>query len=257
MMNIEANNYLLNDIDNSIISIHRMLCSYIGREQVFYNKIFSTINKYGLSLSCQGHTVPEELKKTFPKTYYAKYNKEAYNLLKYDFNRGEKQDAILLYLLLIYGFNRMIRFNKKGEFNTPVGDVDFNQNVRKALDNYFNILAKKKVEWSNKDFRQFLQNVDYKKDDFIYSDPPYLIAFSEYNKLWNIDTERALLTILDELNNKGIRFAISNITHYKNKVNEIFIDWAAKYTSYPIKSNYISFNDNTIKQFNEVLVVNY
>ena len=177
--------------------------------------------------------------------------------MKYDFNRGEKQDAILLYLLLIYGFNRMIRFNKKGEFNTPVGDVDFNQNVRKALDNYFNILAKKKVEWSNKDFRQFLQNVDYKKDDFIYSDPPYLIAFSEYNKLWNIDTERALLTILDELNNKGIRFAISNITHYKNKVNEIFIDWAAKYTSYPIKSNYISFNDNTIKQFNEVLVVNY
>ena len=50
--------------------------------------------------------------------------------MKDDFN--ETGDIILLYLLLIYGFNHMIRFNKSGKFNLPVGNVDFNKNVYKA-----------------------------------------------------------------------------------------------------------------------------
>ena len=38
-----------------------------------------------------------------------------------------------LYLLLIFGFNRMLRFNSKGEYNLPVGNVDFNKNTETAL----------------------------------------------------------------------------------------------------------------------------
>ncbi len=37
----------------------------------------------------------------------------------------------------------------------------------------------------------------------------------------------------------------------------MFLHWSEKYNIYPIKSNYISFNDNTIKKFNEVLVTNF
>lgn len=257
MMNINANHFILNDIDRYVIAIHKMLCSYLNNKNEFYDKFFGLINEHGLSLSFRGHTVPYELKKSYPKTYYAKYNKEAYNQVKEKFNQEVKQDVMILYILLIYGFNRMLRFNGKGKFNLPVGDVDFNQNTFDALEDYFTLLLNKDIEWHNEDFKGFIRNIQYQEGDFVYLDPPYLITFSEYNKLWNEKTEHDLLTLLDELSNRGIRFAISNVTHYKGKVNEAFMNWSARYNSYPIKSNYISFNDNTKKSFNEVLVTNY
>jgi hypothetical protein len=55
----------------------------------------------------------------------------------------------------------------------------------------------------------------------------------------------------------NVNFAISNVTHYKGKINELFLKWSKKYNVQNIKSNYISYHDNTIKEFNEVLVYNY
>ena len=256
-MNVEAEEYLLNDLDRFVIAIHQMLCGYIGRLDDFYNEFVEIVDRYGLSLSYRANVVPDELKKAFPKTYYAKYNKEGYNRMKADFNQGGQIDIQMLYVLLIYGFNRMLRFNKKGEFNLPPGDVDFNANAYEALSDYFTILQNRHIEWNNLDFREFLHGIEYRQNELIYLDPPYLITFSEYNKFWNDETEHDLLTLLDELNQEGVRFAISNVTHYRGKINEEFLNWSAHYNSYPIKSNYISFNDNTIKQFNEVLVTNY
>ena len=256
-MNVEAEEYLLNDLDRFVIAIHQMLCGYIGRLDDFYNEFVEIVDRYGLSLSYRANVVPAELKKAFPKTYYAKYNKEGYNRMKADFNQGGQIDIQMLYVLLIYGFNRMLRFNKKGEFNLPPGDVDFNANAYEALSDYFTILQNRHIEWNNLDFREFLHGIEDRQNDLIYLGPPYLITFSEYNKFWNDETEHDLLTLLDELNQEGVRFAISNVTHYRGKINEEFLNWSAHYNSYPIKSNYISFNDNTIKQFNEVLVTNY
>ena len=91
----------------------------------------------------------------------------------------------------------------------------------------------------------------------MYLDPPYLITFSEYNKLWNEASERDMLTMLDNLNERGVKFAISNVTHYRGRTNSLFLEWSKKYCVHSIKSNYISFNDNSIKHFSEVLVTNY
>ena len=256
-INVDADEYLLNDINPSVIAIHQMLNRYNGRIDDFYREFVDIVDRYGLSLSYRANVVPDELKKTYPKTYYAKYNKEGYNRMKKDFNAGKQSDTLVLYALLIYGFNRMLRFNKKGEFNLPPGDVDFNANTYEALSDYLTLLQNKKVNWSNLDFRDFLQGIVYQHDDLVYLDPPYLITFSEYNKLWNTETEQALLNMLDDLDRQDIRFAISNVTHYRGRTNDIFLRWSERYHSYPIKSNYISFNDNTIKQFNEVLVTNF
>lgn len=256
-MNVDANEFLLNDIDSFVIAIHKMLCSYVDREEEFFKEFFDIVKKYNLSLSYKENTVPKELKESFPKTYFAKYNKEAYSQLRDDFNKGGKQDIMQLYALLIYGFNRMLRFNKKGDFNLPVGNVDFNQNTYNAIVDYFTLLKEKNTVWYNEDFRVFLNNIDYREDDLVYLDPPYLITFSEYNKLWNEETERELLNLIDDLNKRDIKFAISNVTHYKGKVNNLFLEWSKHYNSFPIKSNYISFNDNTVKNFNEVLVTNF
>lgn len=119
----------------------------------------------------------------------------------------------------------MLRFNNKGDFNLSVGNVDFNHNVANALNSYFKCVLQKNIILYNCDFEKFLLGIKFDSEDFIYLDPPYLITFSEYNKLWNIDSEKRLLCLLDELNNKNIRFAISNIIRYKNRYNDIFGEW--------------------------------
>lgn len=257
MLNVDADGYLLNDIDSCVISLHRMLQGYIGREGEFLDELYAIIDQYGLSLSLRSDVVPKELKAAYPKTYYARYNKTGYQRMKADFITDGQQDMKRLYLLLIYGFNHMLRFNGKGQFNLPVGNVDFNKNVQDALSGYFRLLSQKQAEWHNEDYRQFLGDIIFQENDLVYLDPPYLITFSEYNKLWNEDAERDLLALLNNLNERGVNFAISNVTHYRGRTNTLFLEWSAQYHTHSIKSNYISFNDNSIKQFSEVLVTNY
>ena len=256
-MNVEANEFWLNDIDVDIISIHKMLCCFADRTDEFYQRVDKVVEHYGLSCSYKKDIVPDALKREFVKTFYARFNKQGYEQMRSDYNQSSDRDVFMLYMLLIYGFNRMVRFNKSGNFNIPVGNVDLNQNTIKALEDYFRLVKSKKITWYNLDFEDFIAKMDLKSDDLIYLDPPYLITFSEYNKLWDNETESRLLNMLDTLNINNIRFAISNVTHYKGKINQQFLDWSQKYNSHSIKSNYISYHDNTNKIFSEVLITNY
>lgn len=151
----------------------------------------------------------------------------------------------------------MLRFNSKGNFNLPVGNVDFNKNVVNALNAYFNYVSDKKIELFNMDYQDFIETVQPTKNDLVYLDPPYLITFSEYNKLWNEDSEMRLIEYLDVLNSRGVRFAVSNVLWHRKRYNGTFNYWAQKYNIVRIKSNYISFHDNSEKDSYEVLVKNY
>ena len=257
MLNVPAKRYVLNDLDSNIIQLHRMLAGNAANEANFMTQLFAVIDGFGLSCSWRRRSVPVELKRQFPKTYYAHYNRDAYNCLKAAFNGGGHKDLIQLYVLLLYGFNRILRFNGRGEFNLPVGNVDFNRNAYEALHDYFAQIKTKNIEWRNEDFRSFMMSLEFRDGDFVYLDPPYLISSSEYNKYWTENEERSLLDLLNELNRSRIRFAISNVTQYRGRTNEIFQEWSRRYRSFPIRSNYISFNDNSIKDFTEVLVTNY
>lgn len=57
-------------------------------------------------------------------------------------------------------------------------------------------------------------------------DPPYLISMSEYNKLWNDKKEDELCEYLDSLNERGIKFGITNLITHKGKVNQRFLEWS-------------------------------
>ena len=62
---------------------------------------------------------------------------------------------------------------------------------------------------------------------------------------------------LDWLDSKGVRFGLTNLVNHKGNENTILIEWMKKYKSYSISSNYISYNDNTIKKdTKEVYVTN-
>ncbi|WP_428025839.1 DNA adenine methylase [Arcobacter sp.] len=255
-LNVDAKSYVLNDIDKNIYNLHLFLQTK-ACEIDFIDEILKYIKKYNLSRSFLKDIVPKQLKQEYKKTYYAKFNKQGYDKLKQDFNTLENKNYLLLYLLLIYGFNRMIRFNSKGKFNVPVGNVDFNKNVLQALHDYSEFVKNKDIKFENLDFKYFIIKNGFKEGDFMYLDPPYLITFSEYNKIWNEDKEYELLNFLDNLHQRNIKFAISNVTHYKGRVNNIFLDWMKKYSVKKIQSNYISYHDNSVKNIEEVLVINY
>lgn len=256
-LNSSGKKYILNDIDNNVISLHKELGKYANNPEKLLERLYNIIDYYGLSCSYRGINVPEERKKKYIKTYYSKYNKEAYLKMRQDYNKN-KDNVLLLYLLLIYGFNHMIRFNSKGDFNLPVGNVDFNKNVYIALKNYLKFRKNNEIIFENTDYQNFLNKIDFKDKDYVFLDPPYLISMSEYNKLWNDKKEIELCNFLDKLDEKGVRFGITNLIYHKGKENETFNNWSKKYNVYDIDSNYISFNDNTIKKDSkEVFVTNY
>lgn len=256
-LNVNCNTIYINDIDKHLIEIHKYLMSYGNNHPKLLERMRCLIEKYGLTDSSMAISIPVELKKQFPKTYLAKMNADGYTRMKTDFNAMKSKDYGLLYLLLIYGFNRMLRFNRTGQFNLPIGNVDFNKNVVNALEHYAIQTSKREIQLSNLDFREFLKRVIPKKDDFFYFDPPYLITGSEYNKLWNEKDEASLYQQIDILNESGIKFMLSNVVDYNGKSNELLKAWATKYEVVEVKSNYINYFNNSQKNIREILVKNY
>ena len=256
-LNIQANKYYLNDNDKNLIDIHKFLIGSSNNPDLFFKNVEKIIRKYHLSRSYKEDIIPASLKKEWKKTYFARFNKEGYEKLRVCVNKHIKNDPLILYILLIYGFNRMLRFNGGGKFNLPVGNVDFNKNVVNALNGYFDFVQDKKITLSSKDFRTYFANRKYSKNDFVYLDPPYLITASEYNKRWDQKAEADLLKTIDDLDKKGVKFALSNVTHYNESKNDLLIEWMKKYRTHKIESNYISYHNNGKKQIKEVLVTNY
>ena len=147
--------------------------------------------------------------------------KEKYNILKNDYNNSKS--IKLLYVLNIFSNSHMLRFNSRGEFNMPFGNGYFTDKCKEnILNNTYNELT----TLINSDFRDI--NIDLlKKDDFIYLDPPYLNTDATYNenKGWSINDENDLYKICEKLNNKGIKFGLSNVFQNKGIENKKIIQW--------------------------------
>ncbi len=258
-ININAKKIVMNDINKKIIQLHKHL-QYASKDiNSFISKMYDLIKYYGLSHSEKDvNKKIEKLKKIYAKTYFSKYNKQAYLRLRDDYNQ-DQTNINLLYLLLIYGFNHMIRFNRQEKFNLPVGNVDWNKNVTNAIKNYSSWYNNNEITITNgMDFENFIKSANLNCRDFLYFDPPYLITYSDYNKLWNEEEEKRLYSLLTQLDKKGIKWGLSNMLSHKGKYNNILFEWSRNYNEYKVESNYISRFDNSIKSNSiEIYVTNY
>lgn len=256
-LNVKTEQALVNDNNTNVIAIHELLLDNKDCISEFVKELIVLAREYNLSCSYEGDLIPKETQIRFPKTYFAEVNREGYARLKNHYNNSVIKKPLELYLLMLFGFNRMLRFNKKGQFNIPVGNVDLNSNVVDALFAYSHKTGGRNIVLKNLDFEAFLDSVQFETDDFLYVDPPYLIAATEYNKDWDEVCEKRLYSILDQLSESGVRFALSNAEKYNQKTNLVLSNWMKKYNVEEIKSNYINYFNNSEKKLREVLVRNY
>lgn len=185
----------------------------------------------------------------------SRYNKEAFNRLKGDYNR--KPSIEKLFALTIYGFNHYIRFNAKGNYNVPVGKVDYSNSLREKTKEYTEAFKKKEVKILNYDFRD--KNLYQDTKAIYYFDPPYLITEAPYNNKWSEEDERALLQLLDDLNKRNVKFALSNVLESNGKENKLLKDWCTKYNVFNMDRKYLNANyrKKNITVAKEVLITNY
>ena len=196
------------------------------------------------------------------------YNLEGYLRLRNDLNNKFTLDYgyyVALYVLICYSFNNQIRFNSKGKFNLPVGKRDFNSKMREKFNNFIDRVKSSDYTFICDDYKN-IEIENFGKDTFVYADPPYLITCATYNEqgAWNEEKEKELLEYLDELDKKGIRFALSNVLETKGKENKILKSWLHnnknRYNVIHLDRDYSNCNYQVkIKnaKSDEVLIANY
>lgn len=261
-INVSCNKVLFNDSNEYLVGLLNTL-KKLSKEDIF-DFVLTYIQKYGLSLvSKYGY----DYYNCESSTGLNQYNKKGFNKLKKDFNNKVTKDDeyyLMLYILIVYSFNNQLRFNKKGEFNLPVGKRDFNSKMQRKLEDFVNRLKSGDYVFTNTDFRN-VPLKDLTDKSLIYVDPPYLITCATYNEQngWTEKDELDLLKFLDNVNKKGIRFALSNVLESKGEKNDILCNWLDKNTNYtciPLNYDYSNSNYHT-KQRNsktrEVLIINY
>ncbi len=199
--------------------------------------------------------------KTIKKYGLAKTQKEAYYSLRTDYNSKEPHDRnpLDLYLLICYGFEHQIRFNSKMEFNNPIGNSGFNQEMLEKLISFHYIANKKDIPFASSDYLTYEDKIT--PNDFVYCDPPYLNSCGAYNdgkrgfNGWDEQQEQKLLSFLLRLHRRGVHFMLSNMADRNGNTNTTMHNW--------VRDNgfRIICNDKVTKRNRqdriEILIVNY
>lgn len=236
-INVKAEHVICNDINNYVIGLFEYFQHYSIDELI--NNIHMIIDEYQLT----------------------KQNREGYNALREEFNRT--RSSLHLFLLVCYGFNHQFRFNSNGDFNNPFGinRSSYNANTEKNLRQLHEAIQG--FEYHIGNFRQFDLGF-MNPGDFLYADPPYLISCGSYNdgkrgfEGWSPSDDLTLFEKLDSLNQRGISFALSNVTRHKGEENNALIEWANNYNVHYLNADYSNSNyQATESETIEVLITNY
>ena len=239
-INVNANKIVFNDYIPYILDLYKNWKSYKIEETNKY--IDNTIDKWKLSST----------------------NKESFEKFRDNYNLTK--DIRDLFILICYSFNYQMRFNNSHEYNSSFGKEasTMNKNIRNNVNLFIEQLHKKDIIFCNYDFRELkIDNLSDK--DFVYLDPPYLVSGAVYQdgkrgfKGWCQQDDLDMYNLCDTLNDKNIRFAMSNMLESKGNKNETLIEWSKKYNIKTLDINYngSNYQRKTNGKDIEVLITNY
>jgi len=198
------------------------------------------------------------IKRTIKKFALEPSNSESYLKLRAHYNSlpNSKRNPRLLYTLILYGFNQQIRFNSDHDFNNPVGMRWFNDKVLEKMISFSRVIKEKQVIIDSQNYTNLIEKIE--GADFIYLDPPYRLTCGSYNdgkrgfKGWNLESERELMSFLDNLHKNESQFMMSYVLEHGDNYNHELKNWIDE-NGY--KVTYIEGNKNIKRK--EVLIMNY
>lgn len=133
---------------------------------------------------------------------------DAYTDIRSEFNKGEAsavRHAAMFQYLNKHGFNGLCRYNKKGEFNVPVGTATKPKNIPyeqiEAMHKKFSAFLRLKNLWYA-DFTTVFKRIEDTSrytDCLVYCDPPYVPLNSSFNYVgggFGIDKHNSLWNVL-------------------------------------------------------------
>jgi len=154
-------------------------------------------------------------------------------------------------------YNGLFRVNKAGQFNVPFGNYKapniVNEITLRAVSNYLN---KAQITFTCVDFEEALKGV--KKGDFVYLDPPYdpisdTSSFTGYDKGgFGRDAQIRLKKVCDRLNEKGVKFLLSNSA--TDFIKELYKDYKIEIIQ---AKRVINSKVDRRGEIDEVLVMNF
>lgn len=221
-INSNADKVIFIDSNPRVIGLLKFLAK--SDFEKLLKKLAEKIEKYNLSASyLNGYAQYFNCAKPSNKNNGLKdYNKIGFYKLRDDYNiidnKNSDEANLLLYLLLVYGFNNDLRFNFDGDYNLPCGKTDLNKNNINKIEEFIKKAHQKNFEFICGDFRSKKIQDIILNADFVYLDPPYLITDAVYNESdgWNSKKEIELLNFLNKLSELGKPFVLSNVLEKQN-----------------------------------------
>ena len=191
------------------------------------------------------------------KASYYTYLRDVYNKPK-EYNRLSEPRKVAIYLFIReYCYSSMFRFNKFGEFNVPYGGVSYNKKTLENKIEYFKNSELrqhlKRTTFSEKDFEEFVTQLDITADDFMFLDPPYDTTFSEYdNKQFGKSDQERLADYL--INRCPCKFLL--VIKETDYINGLYRGKGLKITE-ENKNYYVSFKNRNAKHATHLFITNY
>ncbi len=127
------------------------------------------------------------------------------------------------------GFNGMMRFSKKGNWNIPFCkkpnrfDKSYITKIVNQVDNVSKIMTSNWI-FLNSDFKEVI--IKAKKGDLIYCDPPYAGRYVDYYTGWSDEDEKDLFNLLSETK---ANFILSSWHHNEFRSNVNFENYWSKF----------------------------
>lgn len=162
----------------------------------------------------------------------------------------------IFYFIREFCYASMFRYNKSGKFNVPYGGISYN---RKEFIKKINYIGSKKIkEYMENtdiycdDFEKFLKEVEPKKDDFIFLDPPYDTEFSTYAKNEFAKNDQVRLCEYLKNTKANIMLIIKNTEFIYNLYN------TKEFKIKTFDKKYlVSFQNRNDKDVEHLLITNY
>ena len=225
----------------------------VDTEKVVYNEINPyVVGVIKMLLQEDKEGLIEQIENTIERFNLQARNQTTYNAFRNYYNDVEKT-PLNLYILSLYSFSNIIRFNKKEKFNASIGKQEYNSTI---IDRILNFTPEaEKVDMLNLSYKDIPLDIFDSKTLF-YFDPPYITTqgiYNETNRLgngWCEEDEIEFLKYLEKIDNLGYKFILSNLFSFKGNNNEYLINFV----------NENNFNKTTIgktRNREEQLIFNF